>query len=633
MCGIAGFVGPTGVQDAHCAALARRMADAIRHRGPDDGGEWVDASTGIGLGHRRLSVVELSSAGHQPMVSCCGRFVIAFNGEIYNHLELRRELDGYRIPDRENATHAWRGRSDTETLLTGFSCWGVKTTLEKAVGMFAFAVWDREQRVLTLARDRLGEKPLYYGRNNGVLLFGSELSALKAHPAFVGDIDRRAVSLLLRHNYIPAPYSIYSGILKLPPGTFVKFDSEARAVAPAQPEPQAYWLASEMIRDGLEHRFAGDDSEATTALDRLLHEAVQRQMMTDVPLGAFLSGGVDSSLVVALMQAHSSRPVQTFAIGFHEGRYDEATHSKAVARHLGTAHVELYVTPGQAMQVIPTLPQIYDEPFADSSQIPTYLLSVLARQHVTVSLSGDGGDELFCGYDRYVQADRLWRWLHRIPVPLRSNVARALSGVPAGAWNLLLTPMLAVLPRRYRQWNAGDKLLKLSEVLAAGSAETFYREFVSHWRKIESVVIGGADPETALTNAYGASIGTFIEGMMAADTLSYLPDDILVKVDRAAMATSLETRVLYKYLPKVLIERPKMGFGVPLGAWLRGPLRAWAEELLDESRLTQQGYFHPAPIRRRWHEHLSGRRNWAPHLWNVLMFQGWLETERTGNRT
>lgn len=660
MCGIAGFIDQSGIRCGDWTILAQRMSDAIHHRGPDDGGVWVDASFGVGLAHRRLSILDLSSAGHQPMMSACGRYGIVFNGEIYNHLDLRRDMKVLSVSPLAGQEYPWRGHSDTETLLAGFGCWGIRATLEKAIGMFALAVWDREQRTLTLARDRLGEKPLYYGWQRGVFLFGSELRALKAHPAFCGEIDRGALSLLLRHNYIPAPYSIYLGIRKLLPGTLIEFPTVGREMsAQALPEPQVYWSVQQVMEKGLAHPFTGDELEATDALERLLVSAVRRQMVADVPFGAFLSGGVDSSTVAALMQAQSARPVKTFSIGFHEEAYNEAEYAKAVAHHLGTEHTDLYVTPQQALEVIPSLPQLYDEPFADSSQIPTYLVSALARQHVTVSLSGDGGDELFCGYDRYSHTAYLWNRVSCLPYSLRVKIRRLLSGVPVSAWNRLLAPIMIVMPQRYQRWNIGDKLHKLAEILDSSTAEVFYQQLVSHWRDPGDIVIGGEEPITVLRRSGEPANAALVETWMAKDMVSYLPDDILVKVDRAAMALGLETRVplldhqvvefawqlplsmklrngqskwllrqvLYKHVPKALIERPKKGFGVPMATWLRGPLQEWAEELLDESRLQREGFFNPIAIRQKWNEHLSGQRNWQAQLWIVLMFQAWLDEQ------
>jgi asparagine synthase (glutamine-hydrolysing) len=654
MCGFVGFfcgLAPHGQLGDE--AMLQRMADRIANRGPDDAGYWCDVEHRIGLGHRRLAIVDLSPAGHQPMPSASGRYVIAFNGEIYNHLLLRQALaDVTQAP-------AWRGHSDTETLLAGFDAWGIEGMVERAIGMFAFAVWDRQTHMLTLARDRIGEKPLYYGwqghGKDAVFLFGSELKALRVHPAFENNINRGALSLQLRHNYIPAPYSIYEGIAKLPAGSLLTLSMQQRA-----PTVRVYWSGVQAAESGVASAFTGSADQAVDELETLLKDAVRQQMMADVPLGAFLSGGVDSSTVVALMQAQSSRPVKTFTIGFNEDDYNEAEHAKVVARHLGTDHTELYVTPEQAMAVIPRLPALYDEPFSDSSQIPTFLVSQLAREHVTVSLSGDAGDELFCGYNRYQMTANLWRKLAAVPLPLRKLAANGLTCVSPQAWNGLAGAVKGLLPRSARFANTGDKLHKGAGVLECQSVDALYLGLVSHWKDPASVVIRGPEPSTLLTgNAPSLSGLDEVQRMMALDTLTYLPDDILVKVDRAAMGVSLETRVpfldhrvvefawrlpqsmklrdgqtkwalrqvLYRHVPQAMIERPKMGFGVPIGDWLRGPLRDWAEALLDESRLKDEGFFQPAPIRRKWEEHLSGQRNWEYHLWDVLMFQAWLEQQ------
>lgn len=649
MCGLTGFWQPGGCRHDGAAVTVRRMADALAHRGPDDAGVWVDAAAGVTLGHRRLAIVDLSPAGHQPMASASGRFVIAFNGEIYNHAELRRELEAAgRAP-------AWRGHSDTETLLAAVEAWGLERTLARSVGMFALALWDAQERALWLARDRLGEKPLYYGWQRGVLLFGSELKALRAHPAFVGEIDRGALAAYFRHDYVPAPHSIYQGIRKLPPGSWLRLTGP-QAAAWAWPEPVAYWSLKEGAEAGLRAPFAGTETEAVQALEERLYESIRLQMVADVPLGAFLSGGVDSTTVVALMQAQSSRPVRTFTIGFHEGEYNEAQHAAAVARHLGTEHTELYVTPEQAMAVIPRLPQLYDEPFADSSQIPTFLVAQLARQQVTVCLSGDGGDELFGGYNRYFWTDRIWRKLGWAPKALRQAAAAGLRAVPPEGWNRLWAAVAPLLPGRLRVPNPGDKLHKLAEVLRAEGPQAIYHRLVSHWWQPEALVLGAAEAPTALTRPETwPAVDDPRHWMMALDALTYLPDDILVKVDRAAMGVSLETRVplldhrvvelawrmplgykirdgqgkwllrqvLYRHVPRELVERPKQGFGVPIDHWLRGPLRDWAEDLLSEGRLREEGFLDPAPVRALWAEHLSGRRNGQYLLWDVLMWQAW----------
>ncbi|GLC93029.1 asparagine synthetase B [Cupriavidus sp. TA19] len=654
MCGLAGFLGGLPTPLADRAALLAAMARQIRHRGPDHGDTWCDPDKPFGLAHRRLAIVDLSAAGQQPMTAASGRYVIAYNGEIYNHLDIRAELE------RTGAAPRWRGHSDTETLLAGIDAWGADATVRRAQGMFAFALWDRQTGTLTLARDRLGEKPLYYGwQGTGqarTFLFGSELKALRRHPAFEGGINRDALCLFMRHNNVAGSHSIYQNVAKLPPAHLLTVSLRA-------PEPvlRPYWSGAAAALDGVRDPFTGTPEEAVDSLETLLHEAVGRQMMADVPLGAFLSGGVDSSTVVALMQAQSSQPVRTFSIGFHNSDYSEAAYAKAVAQHLGTSHTELYVTPEHAMAVIPELPGSYDEPFADSSQIPTLLVSQLARRHVTVSLSGDAGDELFGGYNRYQITAELWQRLSRIPSPMRA----------AAAWGLTrfspqrIDQLAATLPVASRWNNLGEKVHKGAGVMAARSSAELYRGMVSHWHHPETLVIGGTEPDTVLDSALqplGAL--TDVERMMALDMLGYLPNDILTKVDRAAMRHSLETRipfldhrvvefawrlplackvrkeaggyttkwvlrqVLDRYVPRTLIERPKMGFGIPIDAWLRGPLRHWAEDLLDERRLRQQGFLNPEPIRSRWAEHLSGRRNWQHPLWCVLMFQAWLAHER-----
>lgn len=646
MCGFVGFLTNTVPSADAGKQMLVSMCDAIKHRGPDAEGVWIDAENGIGLGHRRLAIVDLSSAGAQPMVSTSGRYVIAFNGEIYNHLSLRRDLEqaeGLSLP-------GWRGHSDTETLLACFDLWGVDATLKRTIGMFAFAVWDHAERALMLVRDRMGEKPLYYGwqghGNQAVFLFGSELSALRKHPAFAAEIDRDALALYMRHNCIGGEYSIYAGISKLLPGHYLTVSVKSR-----EPIVKAWWSTINVVAHGALNPFNGTPEHAVDTLDTLLGNAIGQQMVADVPLGAFLSGGVDSSTIAALMQAQSSKPIRTFSIGFHEAGFNEAAHAKAVARHLGTDHTELYVTSHDALRVIPNLPSIYSEPFADSSQIPTFLVSQLARQHVAVSLSGDGGDELFGGYTRYEMTAKFWNKLAHIPSSWRQLVANIITVAPPNVWDKL--GGLLSLTR------FGEKLYKGAGVLGSPTIDDLYSRLVSDWSNPNNVVLGAREP-ALLSEATKTLAGLGgVERMMAFDTLSYLPDDILVKVDRAAMGVSLETRVpfldhrvvefacslpidyklhngitkwpirqlLYRHVPIELIERPKMGFGVPIGQWLRGPLRDWAESLLSESRLRSQGYFNPIPIRQKWAEHLSGKQNWQHHLWSVLMFQAWLEAQ------
>lgn len=654
MCGLAGFLGYRHLSPGAIETTALRMGEAIRHRGPDDSGVWRDDSAEVALAHRRLSILDLSPSGHQPMASHAGRYVMVFNGEIYNHLELRRALAGH--PGHGGV--AWRGHSDTETLLAAIGAWGLEMALEQAVGMFALALWDRQERLLTLARDRMGEKPLYYGWQRGVFLFGSELKALAQHPAFSGVIDREAITLQMRHNYIPAPHTIYLGIHKLLPGHCLIIDPRCRDETA---ESRPYWSFPAMVARGRSDPFPGGDAEAITELESILRDAVAQQKVADVPLGAFLSGGVDSSTIVALMQSQSTRPVKTFTIGFHETGYNEAEHALAVARYLGTDHTELYVTPKQALDVIPRLPKLYDEPFSDSSQIPTYLVSEMTRNHVTVSLSGDGGDELFGGYNRYMQSMRYWGLLSVMPVALRRLVSRGTRGCSPDQWNEMLKPVQRMLQAHQRRVNWGDKLHKGADLLNCNSQDELYLRLISHWDGVNGLVIGsGESPGIRYQLDRLADTEDGVERMMALDTMTYLPDDILVKVDRAAMGVSLETRVplldhrvvefawrlpmsmkirngqgkwilrqiLNRYVPRALIERPKMGFGVPIDSWLRGPLRDWAENLLDESRLRQEGYLNAAPIRQKWTDHLSGARNWQYHLWDVLMFQAWLENSR-----
>lgn len=650
MCGISGFLRPGGSEGPDALrAAAMDMADAIRHRGPDADGCWVDADAGIALSHRRLAIIDLTEAGAQPMPSASGRYVLSYNGEIYNHPELREALTA------AGAAPQWRGHSDTETLLACFEAWGVETALQKATGMFAFAMWDREKRELVLGRDRLGEKPLYYGwQGRGearAFLFGSELKSLHAHPSFEGEVDRQAIALLMRHGYVPTPYSIYTGIGKLSPGSYATLSLEAPG-----PRVRAYWSATQTACDGVAKPFEGTPEEAVDALEALLGKAVGRQMMSDVPLGAFLSGGVDSSTIVALMQAQSSRPVRTFSIGFQEQEYDEAVHARAVAQHLGTDHTELYVTAADAMGVVPRLPDIYDEPFADSSQIPTFLVSELARRKVTVSLSGDAGDELFGGYNRYKFSASLWRALGPVPSALRAAAGSALTAVPVQAWNRLG----AALPGRLRRNLLGEKLHKGAGILRSRSADDLYYGLVSMWTDPQSVVPGASEPPTRLTGDRPdlAGLGP-VERMMALDLVTYLVDDILVKVDRASMAVSLESRVplldpdvvafawslpigykirdgetkwplrrlLYRHVPKALIERPKMGFGVPVGEWLRGPMRDWGEALLDEGRLRSDGLLDVGAVRGTWDRHLRGDMNLQARLWPILMLQQWLEAQ------
>ena len=651
MCGLAGFIDTSGEKDNQLlAAVVSEMAKTLRHRGPDDDATWTDAQTGIALGFRRLAILDLTESGRQPMHSRCERYVIVFNGEIYNHGELRQQL--------EVEGHPFRGRSDTEVILTAVSQWGLQRSLRTFNGMFAFALWDRRERQLHLVRDRLGEKPLYYGWMGTSFLFGSELKSLNAYPGFRAAINRSALALYFRHNCVPAPHSLYEGIFKLPPATVLTLDcAKGSPILSSFP----YWTLREAATRGLQTPFAGSEKDAVAELEQRLAQSVRSRMIADVPLGAFLSGGVDSSAVVALMQSQSSRPIQTFCLGSSFDDYNEAQHARAVAKHLGTAHTEVNVTADDALAVIPQLARIYDEPFADSSQIPTLLVSRLARQQVTVSLSGDGGDELFGGYNRYVWGADLWSKLVPFPFWLRSLGSSTLKALSPQSWQHVLNFLGPALPAHLKQRHPGDKLQKLADALSASSPEHFYLKLVSHWDKPSDLALGATEPLTGITDPrFGLDSKKMAEHMMFLDTITYLPDDILVKLDRASMAASLEARtpmldhtllefawslphhlkirgklgkwilrqVLYKYVPESLLERPKAGFAIPLDAWLRGPLRDWAEALLDESRLRTEGYLDPPPVRKKWSEHLSGRRNWQFLLWDVLMFQAWLENSR-----
>jgi asparagine synthase (glutamine-hydrolysing) len=649
MCGISGFLDTSrrcGEQELRDTVL--RMVNRLHHRGPDDVGTWADAEAGIALGHRRLSIVDLSPEGHQPMRSVCGRYVISFNGEIYNFQELRREL--------ESLGYTFRGHSDTEVMLSCISEWGILAAVKRFRGMCAFALWDRQERELHLVRDRMGEKPLYYGWIGKVLIFSSELKALRTYSGSRMEVDRDSLSLFLRHNYVPAPHSIYKGVWKVMPGTIATISSVNTGFSP---KATTYWSVQNAVERGIGEPFKGSEIEAVACLDELLKDSVKHQMVADVPLGAFLSGGIDSSTIVALMQAQSGRPVQTFTVGFHESEFNEATHAKAVAQHLGTAHTELYVTPEQTLAVIPKLPALYDEPFSDSSQVPTFLISEMAKRDVTVVLSGDAGDELFGGYERYFLGLEIWNKIELMPAIIRKPIARGIRMLSSESWNSLFQITAPLVPTGFQYRNPGEKLNKLAEMLTAGGGEGLYVLMGTHWNDASSLVIGNSGASRPATNSspWNNHRMHLQERMMFADMISYLPDDILVKVDRASMGVSLESRipfldhrvvefawqiplsmkirkrtgkwllrqVLSKYVPSTLIDRPKMGFGVPIDAWLRGPLREWAEDLLDEKRLLDEGFFHPAPIRKKWNEHLAGTSNWEYDLWDVLMFQAWLE--------
>jgi len=641
VCGIAGFIDTSASRSTEdLIATVERMSSQLRHRGPDDAGVWVDPPSGAAFGHRRLSIIDLTAAGHQPMVSHSGRWVLSYNGEIYNYVDLRRELVQHGV--------TLRGTSDTEVLLEYVDRFGFRTALERVDGMFALAAWDTEERVLNLARDRMGEKPLYYGWAGPALVFASELKALTAHPGFQTRVDLSALTAYLRLSYVPGPLSIYEGVAKLPPGCFLQIHPHRSQVLPA---PVPYWQLP--VARGVEGTTQG---ELLEQLDVTLRAAVSSRMVADVPVGAFLSGGIDSSLVVALMQQASSASVRTFSIGFDEAAYNEAEYARAVAHHLGTEHHELYVSSSQALDVVPRLPQMYDEPFADSSQIPTFLVSEMTRQHVTVALSGDAGDELFGGYDRYRLHTATWRTLNAVPPRIRAAAASAVQHVDVGSWDRVGRVLNPLVPSKYRQARLGDRAHKVAGLLAAQNPSDTYRMLMSHWQQPESVVLGGREPSLLLgdSSQWPAQLSALGQ-IMYVDALTYLPDDILVKVDRAAMAVGLETRVpllapavvefaaripdslrirrgrgkwllrtlLHRYVPAELVERPKMGFGVPIGGWLRGPLRPWAEDLLSPGALRSNGYLDVSAVRHAWDLHLSGTRDLKYQLWNVLMFLEW----------
>lgn len=643
MCGVAGFLF-THRETNDPRGVISRIAESLRHRGPDDGGSWVDEEAGVALGHRRLAVIDPSAGGRQPMISHEGRYVLSCNGEIYNFIELRDELtrEGVRF----------QGRSDTEVLLAAVERWGLDAAIRRSIGMFAFVLWDRTARTLHLVRDRMGEKSLYCGWRGKSFLFGSELKALRAHPDWEGDINADALADYMKLGYVPAPRSIYRGIYKLPPASILSLHTSD---PPGHlPEPRAYWRAEDLVERASAEKRAFSDDEALDQLEEVLKRSVRQMLRSDAPLGAFLSGGVDSSTVVALMKAASGASVRTFSIGFHEEGYDEAHHAREMARHLETEHTELYAGPGEALEVIPHLPRLYDEPFADPSQIPTHLLCALTREHVTVALSGDGGDELFGGYNRYFWAPRVWRWNHRLPERVKTRIAKGLvTRLPVLArYYEKISPLL---PRRYQVEMAGEKILKLANLLDTRSLDEMYERLKTQGDA--SVCLHTQrDPVSTLAIPIGLNDA---EWMIYRDMVEYLPDDILVKVDRAGMGASLEVRAPYlnhrvvefvwslplrlklrggegkwilrrllsRYAPASLTQRPKMGFAVPIGGWLRGPLKDWAENLLTESRLREEGFFRADSIRAMWEQHASGERDRQYCLWGVLMFQAWLDEQ------
>jgi len=653
MCGLAGFWDPKGAVGDPQACLTE-MTAAVAHRGPDDQRNYFDGEARLGLAFRRLAIIDLSQDGSQPMTSATGRYVMVFNGEIYNFQELRSEL--------ESLGGTFRGHSDSEVILAAVEAWGLRDSLTRFNGMFAIALWDRQERQLHLVRDRVGIKPLYYGRAGGCFLFGSDPASFGSFPGFTGEIDRGALCLYLRHNYVPAPHCIYQGFRKLRPGHHLVLGADDTTDLP---ESRPWWAARDAVHEGREHPFEGSPTDAVDQLEEILTDAVKSRMVADVPLGAFLSGGVDSSTVVALMQAGHAAAVRTFSIGFEDAEFNEARYAAEVARHLGTDHTELYVTAKECRDVIPLLPSMFSEPFADSSQIPTYLVSKLARTGVTVSLSGDGGDELFAGYHNYAFGEVLAGRVAGVPLWARQAGAAVVKGVPVGAWDQLVRLARPFDSGGRRFAVSGDRLHKLADVMRRREFRDMYHSLVSAWRRPGDLVVGGVEPLSLLQGREpDPPTDDPIARMMYWDLMTYLPDDILTKVDRASMAVSLEARVplldhrvvefawrlplaykirdrqtkwalrrvLDKYVPREMIDRPKRGFAVPLSEWLRGPLREWAEDLLATERLEQGGLLHPGPIRRSWEEFLSGRRQWQTHLWGVLMFQAWLAEQGPGRR-
>ncbi len=647
MCGIAGFWRNSTDQSADWLdRTALEMANTLVHRGPDDSGTWVEAKVGVAFGHRRLSIIDMSNAGHQPMISADGRYVITYNGEVYNFRELRKQL--------EKLGHKFKGHSDTEVMLGAFIQWGVKQSVKRFNGMFAFAVWDRRDRLLWLARDCIGEKPLYYGVQSGTFFFASELKAIRAHPEFKPVINRDALASFLRFSYVPASWSIYRGIHKLLPGHFIQIKSP---VENHKSEP--YWSLESVVQKGQQNPFSGSEAVAIDELEKRLQKTISSRMISDVPLGAFLSGGIDSSTVVALMQSQCEQPINTFTIGFHEEEFNEAAHAKKVAQHLGTNHTELYITPQEARNVVPKLPEMYDEPFADSSQIPTHLISVLARQNITVALSGDGGDELFAGYNRYLIAERLWKVAGRVPNALKNRTADFVAGVSPESAEQFYRKLEIILPKKMKVSLPTEKFYKLAQALRATSTpKAIYKRIVSIIHSPEQFLTSGNELVTVLDDANSwEEIDDTVLTMIYLDLMTYHPDDILQKVDRAAMSVGLEIRVpfldhklvefimslplkmkirngsnkwilkqvLYRHLPQELMDRPKMGFAVPVGDWIKESMREWSEDLISKKRIEKEGYFNAKAVDELWKQHLSGKFNRGHELWNILMFQSWID--------
>jgi asparagine synthase (glutamine-hydrolysing) len=650
MCGITGFINPGMIGDSEgLLALSDHMADTLAHRGPDASGSHADPKIGLGLAHRRLSVLDLSDSGAQPMHGADGRFVLSHNGEIYNFLELRKELEELGGPFLP-----WRSNSDTEVMLAAFQAWGIETALTRFTGMFAFALWDRDQRVLHLARDRMGEKPLYYGRANRGVVFSSELKALRAYPHFRPELDLEALSLYLRFQYVPEPRSIYKDIFKLSPGHLLTI----RADNPTLFKPEPYWTLRDTANRAQADPFTGGEKEAADQLESLLRKTIRNQMLSDVPLGVLLSGGIDSSLVTALMQAESDRPARSFTIGFSDKDYDESTDARRVANHLGTEHTELFVTPDHVLDLIPRLPTLYDEPFADASQIPSFLVAKMTRQHVTVCLTGDGGDETFAGYNRHFWSPAIWDRIKNVPPALRSIAASSARFISPKAYDAMFRLAGDLMPHAARIRTPGHKTHKLADVLSSETREELYKRLSSTWFDPSALLTTGVEPHTVLdSRETWPNLTDYTRWMQYMDTVTYLPGDILHKVDRATMGVALESRapfldhrviefawrlplhmllkgkegkrilrtILYKHVPRNLVERPKMGFGIPIDNWLRGPLKSWAHDLLSPSRITSQGLFNPSEISRQLADHMHGKRDNQYRLWNLLMFQTWFD--------